>query len=56
MSLPTTTQQKIANLLSLTDMTTTRRNGMLWAASAAGLLIVVGGIVLLVALRHWLAG
>lgn len=37
-------------------MTTARRDGMLWAASAAGLLIVVGGIVLLMALRHWLAG
>lgn len=37
-------------------MTPARRDGMLWAAGVAGLLIVVGGIVLLVALRHWLAG
>ena len=36
-------------------MTTARRDGMLWAAGAAGFLIVVGGIVLLVALRHWLS-
>jgi hypothetical protein len=37
-------------------MTPSRRDGILWAAGAAGFLIVVGGIVLLVALRHWLAG
>jgi hypothetical protein len=37
-------------------MTTARHDGILWAAGAAGLLIVIGGIVLLVALRHWLAG
>jgi len=36
-------------------MTTVRHDGMLWAAGAASVLIVVGGIVLLVALRHWLA-
>ena len=37
-------------------MTPSRRDGMLWAAGAAGLLIAIGGIFLLVALRHWLAG